>query len=71
LARVLTARRKDLLSYVRHHDVRSIRELSTGLQRDYSNVHADVRALVAEGLLDIEGGRPRANYDVIETRIAL
>ena len=34
-------------------------------------VHADVTALAAEGLLEREGGRLRADYDVIETKIAL
>jgi predicted transcriptional regulator len=43
LARVLTTRRMDLLRYVRRHDVTSIRSLAKGLQRDYSNVHADVQ----------------------------
>jgi len=71
LARVLTGKRTQLLRYVRRHDVASIRQLAGALGRDYSNVHADVRALAAEGLLDTTGGRLRADYDVIETRIAL
>ena len=71
LARVLTGKRCELLRYVRRHEVASIRNLATALGRDYSNVHADVRALAAEGLLDTEGGRLRADYDVIETKIAL
>lgn len=71
LARVLTAKRTQLLRYVRRHEVSSIRQLAGALGRDYSNVHADVRALAAEGLLDVTGGRVRADYDVIETRIAL
>jgi len=71
LARVLTGKRTELLRYVRRHEVGSIRSLATALGRDYSNVHADVRALAAEGLLDTAGGRLRADYDVIETRIAL
>ena len=71
LARVLTAKRTQLLRYVRRHEVGSIRQLATALGRDYSNVHADVKALALEGLLDTTGGRLRADYDVIETRIAL
>jgi predicted transcriptional regulator len=71
LARVLTGKRTELLRYVRRHEVGSIRKLATALGRDYSNVHADVRALAAEGLLDTQGGRLRADYDVIETKIAL
>ena len=71
LARVLTARRTELLRYVRRHEVGSIRSLANALGRDYSNVHADVKALAAEGLLNTEGGRLRADYDTIETTIAL
>jgi predicted transcriptional regulator len=71
LARVLTGKRTELLRYVHRHDVRSIRALAAALGRDYSNVHADVKALEAEGLLDTSGGRIRADYDRIETTISL
>lgn len=71
LSRVLTTKRTQLLRYVRRHDVASIRQLAGALGRDYSNVHADVKALATEGLLNLEGGRVRADYDAIETRIAL
>lgn len=71
LARVLTGKRLDLLRYVRHHDVASIRQLAAALGRDYSNVHADVKALAAERLLTNDGGRIRADYDAIETTITL
>ena len=71
LARVLTGKRTELLRYVHRHEVRSIRQLAAALGRDYSNVHADVKALAAEGLLDLEEGRVRVDYDAIETTIAL
>jgi predicted transcriptional regulator len=71
LARVLTGKRTELLGYVRRHDVRSIRQLASELGRDYSNVHADVKALASEGLLDTSDGRIRADYDAIEAVIAL
>lgn len=71
LARVLTAKRMELLRYVRRHDVASIRSLSKALGRDYSNVHADVQALVAAGLLDSTAEGIHADYDEIETRIAI
>src|SRR5271165_4200065 len=71
LARVLTGRRMELLRYVRRHKVTSVRALAKALGRDYSNVHADVRALAAAGLLEATDGRVRANYDVIETKIAI
>ncbi|MGF1624583.1 MAG: hypothetical protein ACFCVH_06840, partial [Alphaproteobacteria bacterium] len=42
LARVLTAKRMELLRYLHRHKVGIIRALAKGLGRDYSNVHADV-----------------------------
>jgi predicted transcriptional regulator len=71
LARVLTNKRMDLLRYVRRHEVKSVRGLAKALGRDYSNVHADVQALTAAGLLDAEDGGLRADYDAIETKIAI
>jgi predicted transcriptional regulator len=71
LARVLTGKRMELLRYVRRHDVASIRALAKALGRDYSNVHADVQALTATGLLDTSGGGVRADYDAIETKIVI
>jgi predicted transcriptional regulator len=71
LARVLTGKRMELLRYVRHHKVSSVRALAKALGRDYSNVHADVQALTAAGLLDAADGGIRADYDAIETRIAI
>src|ERR1700675_2945185 len=63
LARVLTGKRMELLRYVHRHDVTSIRSLAKALGRDYSNVHADVQALTAAGLLDAADGSVRADYD--------
>jgi predicted transcriptional regulator len=71
LARVLTGKRMELLRYVRRHDVTSIRALAKALGRDYSNVYADVQALTAAGLLDTKNGGVRADYDAIETKIAI
>ena len=70
LARVLTGKRMELLRYVRRHDVASVRALAKALKRDYSNVHADIQALSAVGLVDTSDG-VRADYDVIETKIAI
>jgi len=70
LARVLTGKRMELLRYVRRHDVASVRALAKALKRDYSNVHADVQALASAGLLDTTEG-VRADYDAIETKIAI
>jgi predicted transcriptional regulator len=71
LARVLTGKRMELLRYVRRNNVTSIRALAKALQRDYSNVHADVRALAGAGLLDTSAKGVRADYDAIETKIAI
>ena len=71
LVRVLTAKRVELLRYVRRHKVTSVRALAKALGRDYSNVHADVQALTAAGLLDATDGGVRADYDAIETKIAI
>ena len=71
LARVLTGKRMELLHYVRRHKVASVRALAKALGRDYSNVHTDVQALTAAGLLDATEGGLQADYDVIETKIAI
>ncbi len=71
LARVLTAKRLQLLRYVRRYPVSSVRALAKALGRDYSNVHADVQALSVAGLLDVSERGVRTDYDAIETRIAI
>ncbi|HEX3943349.1 MAG TPA: hypothetical protein VHW69_04610 [Rhizomicrobium sp.] len=71
LARVLTGKRMELLHYVRRHKVTSVRALAKALGRDYSNVHTDVQALTAAGLLDTADGGVQADYDAIETKIAI
>jgi predicted transcriptional regulator len=71
LARVLTGKRMELLRYVRRHNVTSIRSLAKALKRDYSNVHADVQALAGAGLLDTTAKGVKADYDAIETKIAI
>jgi predicted transcriptional regulator len=71
LARVLTNKRMELLGYVRRNHVVSIRALAKALKRDYRNVHADVQALAGAGLLDSTPRGVRADYDAIETKIAI
>jgi predicted transcriptional regulator len=61
----------ELLRFVRRHPAPSVRALAKALGRDYSNVHADVQALTASGLLDATGGGLHADYDAIETKIAI
>ena len=71
LARVLTGKRMELLRYVHRHEVTSVRALAKALGRDYSNVHSDVQALTAVGLLDAKNGGVRTDYDAIETKITI
>jgi predicted transcriptional regulator len=71
LARVLTGKRMELLHYVRRHEVASIRSLAKALKRDYSNVHTDVQALAGVGLLVASAKGVTADYDAIETKIAI
>ena len=71
LARVLTAQRLELLRYVHRHEVTSVCALAKALARNYRSVHADVEALTAAGLLDITESSLRADYDAIETKIAI
>ena len=56
-----------LLHYVGRHKVASGRALAKALERDYSNV----QALTAAGLLDTTDAGARADYDAIETGIAI
>ena len=71
LTRTLTVKRMEILRYVRRHDVKSVRALAKALGRDYANVHADVQALKSAGLLDATDAGMRADYDAIETKIAI
>jgi predicted transcriptional regulator len=71
LARVLTGKRIELLGYVRRHNVSSVRALAKALGRDYSNVHADVKALENAGLVKATSEGVRADYDAIETTITI
>jgi predicted transcriptional regulator len=71
LARVLTGKRMELLRHVHRNKAASVRALAKALGRDYSNVHADVQALSAAGLLEAGEGGLRADYDAIETKISI
>jgi predicted transcriptional regulator len=71
LARALTGKRLELLRYLHHNPTPSVRALAKALRRDYSNVHADVQALTSAGLIETTDTGMRADYDSIETRIAI
>lgn len=72
-ARIMTPKRLALLRHVHRNPTRSIRALAQALGRDYRNVHEDVEALVAAGLLARDAGGLHADYQTVhlETRIAL
>ena len=67
----LTPKRLDLLRYVRHHPVPSIRALATDLHRDYKNVHKDVEELERLGLLSRTADQVVAPYAEVDARFIL
>jgi predicted transcriptional regulator len=68
---LLTPKRYELLAHVHQHPEPSIRALAHSLNRDIKNVHGDVAALRDAGLLECDEEGVRADYDRIETEIAL
>ena len=72
LARTLTGKRLELLRHLHRQPAASILALAKAIGRDYRNVHADVEALTAVGLIERgESGGLHADYDGIQARIAL
>lgn len=67
----LTPRRLELLRHVRQHGAESIRALSVALGRDFKNVHGDVAALEAAGLLVRDGLKLTAPFDELQASVAL
>ena len=71
MTETLSPRRLELLRFVRQHGAASVRELAASLGRDYKNVHQDVSALEAEGLLVREGRRLNAPWNELQASINL
>ena len=71
MTETLSPRRLELLRYVRQHSAASTRDLATSLGRDYKNVHPDVSALEAGGLLVREGRRLSAPWNEVQASINL
>lgn len=67
----LSPRRLDLLRHVRQHGANNVRELAAALGRDYKNVHQDVAALEAVGLLVREGRKLAAPWDELQASVSL
>ncbi len=68
---MLSPRRLELLRHVRQHGAASVRGLAAALKRDYKNVHQDVAALEAAGLLVREGRRLAAPWDEVQASVSL
>lgn len=71
LAAVLTVKRLELLRHLHRRPTTSIAELARALNRDYRRVHDDVERLLAAGLIDRTSDGLRAEYDAIQTTIAM
>jgi len=71
LLAALTPKRLDLLRYVRHHQVRTVKALATDLRRDYKNVHKDVEELTKLGLLARTADQVIAPYAEVDARFVL
>ena len=71
MTETLSPRRLALLRHVRQHGAASVRGLAEALERDYKNVHQDVSALEAGGLLVRDGRRLTAPWNEVRARIDL
>lgn len=72
LLSLLTPRRFEILKHLRQHGAMSVRALSKALERDYKNVHSDVRALEDAGLVErTDDGEIQAPWDVIDAHFNL
>jgi predicted transcriptional regulator len=71
MTETLSPRRLELLRFVRQHGAASVRELAASLGRDYKNVHQDVSALEAGGLLVREGRRLSSPWNEVQASINL
>jgi predicted transcriptional regulator len=68
---VLTPKRYELLYHVHRHPEPSVRALARALNRDFKRVYEDVKALVDAGLLEYDEEGLKAEYERIETAVAL
>jgi len=72
LLKTLTPGRWVLLKTLRTSGAMSIRSLAKKLQRDYKNVHTDVRRLESIGLIDrTEDDKIEVPWDILEARLRL
>ena len=71
LSAVLTAKRLELQRHLHRHPAASIAALARDLDRNYRRVHEDVEMLTNAGLIDRSGEGLHADYDSIQTNIAM
>ncbi|MEW6597743.1 MAG: hypothetical protein AB1429_09635 [Pseudomonadota bacterium] len=71
LLATLTPKRLDLLRYVRHHQVRTVKALAAELGRNYKNVHNDVDELTKLGLLVRTTDQVIAPYGEVDAKFIL
>jgi predicted transcriptional regulator len=69
----ITDKRLELLRHIAQHedDTLNIHQLSRALGRDYKNVHVDVKALEALGLIERSDGKLITPFDEIEIHLGL
>lgn len=67
----ITDKRLELLRHVASHEALNIHQLAQALERDYKNVHTDVKALEDLGLLERQDGKLIAPFDEIDIKVAL
>jgi predicted transcriptional regulator len=69
----ITDKRLELLRYVAQHEDEALNmhQLAQALGRDYKNVHVDVKALEALGLIERTAGKLIAPFDEIEIHLGL
>lgn len=75
LQRLTSSKNIELLRAVTEHDPGSINELAEVLDRDYKEVHRNVKELEAIGVVELEedgrAKKPVFGYDEIEVQISL
>lgn len=71
LARVMTAKRIELLRHLHRNPEASIASLARSLKRDYKRVHEDVEALSQAGLIERTSDGLRTGYDEIRAQFVL
>jgi predicted transcriptional regulator len=71
LWRVLTAKRWDLLKAMAGQGPMTIRGAARRLDRDVKAVHADVRALLDTGIIELREGRIVFPYDAVHVDFVL